>query len=139
MTKYYSGMVATLPSWSSHELANYVATPAQIRPGDVTPVIIRHLRGIAILTYPTNGGLVLVGVSMCECVCVCHIIAIRLGHAPTNPIGGIRHEHCDTAAHVHLRKHHTLSATMEVLAKTLKDYRDLKVARMEVSQRLVLS
>lgn len=35
------------------------------------------------------------------------------------------------------KKHHTLSATMEVIAKTLKDYRDLKVARMEVSQNYV--
>ena len=35
------------------------------------------------------------------------------------------------------KKHHILTATMEVLAKTLKDYRDLKVARMEVSQNYV--
>ena len=34
------------------------------------------------------------------------------------------------------RKHHLLSATMDVVAKTLKDYADLKVARMEVSQSL---
>ncbi|CAK9065753.1 Protein disulfide-isomerase [Durusdinium trenchii] len=34
------------------------------------------------------------------------------------------------------KKHHWLSGSMDVLAQTLKDYADLKVARMEVSQSL---
>eukprot|EP00930_Biecheleria_cincta_P032798 TRINITY_DN22736_c0_g1_i1.p1 TRINITY_DN22736_c0_g1~~TRINITY_DN22736_c0_g1_i1.p1 ORF type:complete len:1599 (+),score=379.90 TRINITY_DN22736_c0_g1_i1:30-4826(+) len=35
------------------------------------------------------------------------------------------------------KKQHVLSATMSILAATLKDYRDLKIARMEVSQNYV--
>lgn len=56
-----------------------------------------------------------------------------LGEGPSPSLGQL--DTSDSA--LQLRKHHILSATMDVIAKTLKDYADLKVARMEVSQILV--
>ena len=35
------------------------------------------------------------------------------------------------------KRQHVASAVMDVLAKTLKDYADIKIARMEVSQNYV--